>query len=105
MHVAACTCVLRQASDALRASPAAPLPPALVEAAAELALAHGPIGVKRLLQLAERAVAAEAFGRGEVGEGATASDGVADGAAVLDAVQRYADETFSVPFKDCDIKS
>ena len=102
MHVAVCTCALRQASDALRASPAVPLPPVLVEAAAELALAHGPIGVKRLLQLAERAVAAEAFERGEVGEGATASDGVANGAAVLDAVQRYADETFSVPFKDCD---
>jgi hypothetical protein len=97
-----------------------------VEGAADLALAHGPIGVKRLLQLAERAVAAEAFergaivgegevgegevgegevGEGEVGEGATASAGVADGAAILDAVRRYADQTLSVPFADCDIKS
>ena len=92
-----------------------------MEGAADLALAHGPIGVKRLLQLAERAVAAEAFergaivgegevgegevGEGEVGEGATASAGVADGAAILDAVRRYADQTLSVPFADCDIKS
>ena len=82
-------CGLRQASEALRASPAAPLPPALVAEAAVLALANGPIGVKRLLQLAERAVAAAAFERGEAGEGAAAS-GDAD-AAVLDAVRRYAD--------------
>ena len=88
--MATCICALCQASDALRASPAAPLPPALVDEAAALALANGPIGVKRLLQLAERAVAAEAFERGEAGEGVVASDG-ADGAAVLDAVRRYAD--------------
>ena len=84
--MAACTCALCQASDALRASPAAPLPPALVEETAVLALAKGPIGVKQLLQLAERAVAAEAFERGEAGEGAAAS-----GTAVLDAVRRYTD--------------
>ena len=88
--MATCICALCQASDALRASPAAPLPPALVVEAAALALAGGPIGVKRLLQLAERAVAAAAFERDEAGEGAAASSGGAGG-AILDAVRRYLD--------------
>jgi len=77
------------AADALRASAAAPLlPPEIVDEAAAAAVARGPIGVKRLLQMAERATAAAAFDE-SAGEGE-------EPRVVLEAMRQYVDQDAAV---------
>ena len=74
--------------------PAPLLPDAMVDEAAALAVSRGPIGVKRLLRLTERAVAAAAFAseqkgvkKGAMGGGAAGATG--DGRGVMRALRQY----------------